>query len=416
MQTAKRDCNGWRFPALLLSAMGLSTIGDFVYLVAINLLVFDMTNSAAAVAGLWVVGPAAAIFTRFWAGSVIDRANKRRMMIWTDVIRGVLVAFVPFMASVWGVYILLWFISMAKSFFAPSSLTYITTLVPEEKRKQFNAFYSLTTSGAFIIGPAIAGVLFMFGSVDFAIWINAASFFISALILFRLPNVDEKQTAGINPLSIKVIVQDFKDVVEFGQSKLLFMVVLGVYMIFTLMSFAMDAQEVVFTQRVVGLSEIDYSLLISITGIGAILGATAVAYFSNHLSVRVLFGGGLFMVAFGYLLYAFSQSFLMIATGFIILGFFNAFSNTGYTTWYQYQVPIEMMGRVTSLYGVLLSVFQILFVLGMGIVADIVSLRMTIILLALLSLVSVLVLIAMMIHPSRKRLFVEVDEVKSKKI
>ena len=32
--------NGWRFPTLLLSAMGLSTIGDFVYLVAINLLVF----------------------------------------------------------------------------------------------------------------------------------------------------------------------------------------------------------------------------------------------------------------------------------------------------------------------------------------------------------------------------------------
>ena len=408
MNSVKWD--GWRFPTLLLSAMGLSTIGDFVYLVAINLLVFEMTNSAAAVAGLWVVGPAAAIITRFWAGSIIDRANKRRMMIWTDIIRGVLVALIPFMDSVWGVYIVLWFISMAKSFFAPASLTYTTTLVPEEKRKRFNSFFSLTTSGAFIIGPAIAGVLFMIGSVNIAIWINAVSFFLSALILYWLPNVDEKQTVGLNSLSMKAIVNDFKTVIEFGKSKLLFIVVLGIYTVFTLMSFAMDAQEVVFTQRVVGLSELDYSLLISITGIGAILGATTVAYFSNRLSVRILFGGGLFMVAIGYLLYAFSQSFLMIATGFIILGFFNAFSNTGYTTWYQYQVPIELMGRVTSLYGVLLSGFQILFVLGMGIIADIVSLRLTIIVLAALSLVSVLVLLAVMIHPTRKHHFIEVDD------
>lgn len=398
---------------MLLSAMGLSTIGDFIYLVAINLLVFQMTNSAAAVAGLWIVGPAAAIFTRFWAGSVIDRSNKRKMMIWTDIIRGILVALVPFMSSVWGVYVLLWFISMAKSFFAPASLTYTTTLVPEEKRKRFNAFYSLTTSGAFIIGPAIAGVLFLIGSVDFAIWMNAASFFISALILVWLPNVDPKQTAGLNPLSIQAIVQDLKAVITFGKSKVLLIVVLGVYLVFTLMTFAMDAQEVVFTQRVVGLSEVEYSLLISITGIGAILGAGAVALFSNHLSVRILFGGGLFMVTIGYLLYAFSQSFIMIASGFIILGFFNAFANTGYTTWYQYQIPIELMGRVTSLYGVVLSVFQILFVLGMGWVADIVSLRMTIIILAILSLISVLALLMIMVHPNRKQLFIDVDEANS---
>lgn len=412
MERSTKNWTGWRFPVLLLSAMGLSTVGDFIYLVAINLLVFQMTNSATAVAGLWIVGPAAAIFTRFWAGSVIDRSNKRRLMIWTDIIRGILVALVPFMSSVWGVYVLLWFISMAKSFFAPASLTYTTTLVPEEKRKRFNAFYSLTTSGAFIIGPAIAGVLFLIGSVHFAIWMNAASFFISALILLWLPNVDAKQTAGLNPLSIQAIVQDLKAVVVLGKSRLLVMVVLGVYLVFTLMTFAMDAQEVVFTQQVVGLSEIDYSLLISITGIGALGGAGAVALFANKLSIRILFGGGLFMVSIGYLLYAFSQSFLMIATGFILLGFFNAFANTGYTTWYQYQIPIEYMGRVTSLYGVVLSVFQILFVLGMGLVADLMSLRVTIIALALLSLVSVWALIFLMVKPNIKQVFTDVDQTK----
>ncbi|PPA70964.1 MFS transporter [Jeotgalibacillus proteolyticus] len=396
---------GWRFPALLLSGMGLSTVGDFVYLVAINLLVLEMTGSAAAVAGLWIVRPAAAIFTRLWAGSIIDRANKRKLMIWTDVICGALVALIPFMPSVWGIYLLLWFISMAKSFFAPASLTYITMLVPEKKRKRFNSFYSLTTSGAFIIGPAIAGMLFIMSSLHMAIWINAVTFFLSAFILLFLPNVDGEKTAGINPLSFQAIKEDFQAVFHFARGQALFLGVLGINLVIMLGTFAMDAQEVVFARQVVNLSEFQYSLLISITGVGAVLGAAAVAVFANRLSVKFLFGGGFLMVSTGYLIYAFSDSFEMIAAGFVLLGFFNAFSNTGYTTWYQHKVPIEIMGRVTSLYGVVLSFFQIVFVLGMGVVADIFSLRLTIIALAFLCLVSTLVLIGMMLHPEKKKVF-----------
>ena len=44
-------------------------------------------------------------------------------------------------------------------------------------------------------------------------------------------------------------------------------------------SFAMDAQEVVFTQQVIGLSEMEYSLLISITGIGSVVGAVLLSIF-----------------------------------------------------------------------------------------------------------------------------------------
>ena len=172
----------WRFPTLLLCAAGISNLGDFIYLVALNLKVYHMTGSASAVAGLWIVGPLAAIFTRFWAGSIIDRANRRRLMIGTDIVRAILVALIPFIPNVWGIYIILWFLSMAKAFFVPASTTYIAQLVPSEQRKQFNAFYSLTSSGAFILGPAIAGFLFQIGTVDFAIFLNAISFFFSAVI------------------------------------------------------------------------------------------------------------------------------------------------------------------------------------------------------------------------------------------
>ena len=46
------------------------------------------------------------------------------------------------------------------------------------------------TSGAFLLGPGIAGLLFIVGSPIIAIYMNALSFFISVIILFFLPNLE----------------------------------------------------------------------------------------------------------------------------------------------------------------------------------------------------------------------------------
>jgi hypothetical protein len=72
---------------LLLLGIGTSTLGGFIYLVAINILVIKLTGSPAAVAGLWIMGPIASILTKFWSGSLVDRMNNRRLMIITDIIR-----------------------------------------------------------------------------------------------------------------------------------------------------------------------------------------------------------------------------------------------------------------------------------------------------------------------------------------
>lgn len=58
-------------PLFLLFGIGTSTLGDFIYLVAINVLILKLTGSAAAVAGLWIMGPVASIITKFWSGSVL---------------------------------------------------------------------------------------------------------------------------------------------------------------------------------------------------------------------------------------------------------------------------------------------------------------------------------------------------------
>ncbi|MDQ0174771.1 hypothetical protein J2S08_000604 [Bacillus chungangensis] len=67
----------WKNPSLLILGIGVSNFGNWIYLVALNLLILERTGSPAAVAGLYVIRPIATIFTNIWAGSFIDRLNKR---------------------------------------------------------------------------------------------------------------------------------------------------------------------------------------------------------------------------------------------------------------------------------------------------------------------------------------------------
>ncbi|MEK5060758.1 hypothetical protein BK126_22875 [Paenibacillus sp. FSL H7-0326] len=368
----------WRRKGLLLGSIGISRIGDFVYLIAINVLILNMTGSPAAVAGLWIIAPAASLLTKFWAGSLVDRYNQRQIMIITDLIRTVFVAALPLLPELWMIYACLMINSMASSIFQPASMTYIVRLVPAAERKQFNAFQGLTTSGAFLVGPAIAGVLLIYMKPDIAIYINAASFLISAFLLSLLPKlpieVQEGEAAG-QRITYRMIAADWSGVMKFSRSNAYVIFVYSLFHFILLLGMALDSQEVVFIRSTLKMSELEYGLIVSLTGAGSVAGAFLNSILAKWIPVKHMLGGGMLLVSAGYLIFSISNSFVWAAAGFILLGFFSSFSNTGLATFYQNNVPAAMMGRVTSIFGLMVSLLQIAAIITFGVIAELVSLR-----------------------------------------
>src|SRR5699024_8312482 len=328
------------------------------------------------------------IVTKFWTGSFIDYRSKRRVMIVTYIIRAVFICLIPFAPNMVVIYEILVILSVAKAFFNPSSMTYVAMLIPKEKRKRFNSMRSFITSGAVIIGPAIGGSLILLTFVQTTLLLNALFFLISAMLLMILPEKENIDKDTIPTLTLSQVVRDFSVVQKFmASNKYVSFIYLG-FIIIMIFSFAMDAQEVVFTQQVIGLSEMDYSLLISITGIGYVVGAILLLLFSYRFSLSYMIVIGLVMCAIGYVIYAFSWSFASIIVCFVTLGFFNVFLNAGMMTFYQNNIPVDIRGRVTSIYQLIQSAVQVIFILVIGFIADIVSLRITIVTLALVMLFS----------------------------
>ncbi|MCY1690908.1 MFS transporter [Exiguobacterium sp. SL14] len=392
----------------LLSALGISQFGDFIYLVAINVYIYRLTYSASAVAALWIISPVVSLVIKSVAGSWVDRSDLRRLLIQTDLLRAFLIGIMPFI-PLSSLYIDLIALAIVKAVVEPATLTYITTLVPKDDRTSFNAYRSMITSGAFLIGPALAGGLLYVASTDIAIWLNAVSFLVSAVLLMRSPRFSASIERG---MKLQDILSDWRLVYQFSKDARYVSVLYLLAMTMMIATLALDTQEVVFLQRSIGLSETDYGLLMSLTGIGSVVGSWIVARYAKTLSVRTMLTIGYTFVAIGYLLYASANSFSIVCTGFLLLGCFHAFAgNLGFLTFQQTNIPLHLMGRFTSLYGVGVSLLQILAIVTIGLLGDIWSIRSSTLLFASLLVLLTICFLGMVLLPRKQRYFTT-EEVK----
>ncbi|MGN1387891.1 MAG: MFS transporter, partial [Bacillus sp. (in: firmicutes)] len=377
----------WKNPILLLSGIGISYLGSWIYLIAINLSVLQMTGSAAAVAGLYIIRPIAVLLTNTWSGSVIDRVNKRKLMIFVDIARGALVFLIPFIDSLWAIYGLLLLINIIGAFFGPASFVYITKLIPAEKRQKFNSWMSMMSSGAFLLGPAISGAIIMFAGTDVCIFINAVTFIICAFFIYLLPDIDEGNEKEREPIRFQTLIRDWVLVKEFMKGVPFLLIVYCLFQAAMLIGFALDSQEVTFIKNTLDLSDRDYGLIVSITGIGSLLGAFASAMLADKVHLKLYVGVGMVMTSVGYVLFYASFNFITATLAFVFLGFFLSFANTGYATFFQGNVPVELMGRIGSIAEMLQGIVQIILTLILGFFAEWFTLQFVCIVFAIVSVI-----------------------------
>jgi len=360
----------WKYPSFYLSAVGIANTGQWVYLLAINLIVLEMTGSALAVAGLYMIKPFARLFVGLWAGSVIDRSSTKHLMISLDVIRALLIVSIPFLDSIWIIYTLVLFIQMASAMFDPASFTYMTLLLPEHSRKRFNALLSFVHSGAFIMGPALAGILFMMGSLEMALFVNVGAFLLSAGLTFYLPKLVYGISTSNSKLTYSNIRSDWHLVWRFSKIAFPFVIVYMVFQGVMLLTAALDSMEVAFSKEVLHLTDAAYGSLVSIAGIGFLIGSICTNIIVRYTTAKQMMCSGTTFVAIGYVIYSFSTTYMMASIGFFILACFLSLANTGFMTFIQENIPIDMMGRISSLFGMVAQTIQLLVVLFMGLAAQ----------------------------------------------
>jgi MFS family permease len=164
----------------------ISEIGDWFYSLAVYDLLLQLTGSARAVSWAIILQTLPWFLMTPFAGPIVDRFSRKRLMILADVVRAVVVLgliVVHLRTQVWLVYVLLVIEVIFASIFEPSRNALLPDVCSKEDLLTANAISSTTWSLALAIGAALGGAVTALAGRKFAFGVNSASFLVSALLL-----------------------------------------------------------------------------------------------------------------------------------------------------------------------------------------------------------------------------------------
>lgn len=189
---------------LLWSGQLVSQLGDWFNTVAVYALLYELTHSATAVAAMMVVQLLPIALVGPAAGVIVDRHDRRRIMIGADLVRGVailglLLADSP--STVWLAYAAMGVSVAATGFFEPARQSTIPMIVAPGDLVKANALSTATWSAMLAVGAALGGAVTALAGRDAAFLLNSCSFFLSAVLIagIRMPareNSSRKNFAG----------------------------------------------------------------------------------------------------------------------------------------------------------------------------------------------------------------------------
>ena len=166
----------------------VSQLGDWFNSVAIYALLLELTGNATSVALMIIVQflPMAVIGPV--AGVVVDRVNRRRLMIGTDILRGILILVLLIVRradQVWIVYLVMGATVSLTAFFEPARTAVIPNVTSRAQLLTANALSSATWSAMLAIGAGAGGIVTALFGRNAAFLVNAISFFASAVVIAR---------------------------------------------------------------------------------------------------------------------------------------------------------------------------------------------------------------------------------------
>jgi MFS family permease len=176
----------------LLLGEFISGIGDWLYIVAIFVVIYRESGDAALVGAFGAIRLLPYVILSVPAGFVADRFDRRMVLLVSDLFRGALMVVMAVLVATGGSTLFVAAIAIlatcGSAFFYPAMGAYLPALARDEQQLgPANSAWASIQNFSFIVGPAIAGIILAVGSVLAAFVLNAVSFVFIAVVLWSLP-------------------------------------------------------------------------------------------------------------------------------------------------------------------------------------------------------------------------------------
>lgn len=347
----------------------ISLIGSGIQAIALPLYILDVTGSGTLMGLFSILTLAPALLTAPFSGIIGDRKNRKSIMIYTDIGRGMLLCLLAILTIIgdFNIYILFIaqvFISIMDSLFNASSSALMPELIAKDKLIEANSTKGVFDAASAIIGPALGGIIYGVFGIKTVFFMNGVSFIISAA--FSMFIIYNKKIEINEQIDMKIILSENFETLKYIKSKRGLMQLFTFAMISNFLLVPMlDILIPYVLRKELGFSSDKYGYLIGFFTVGILFGNVGISAYFKKLGLKKLMKTGLIvetviLVVFSALFFpqivkifggATAILFISMLVCCLAMGFSNAFVNTPIATNLQNLVPDEMRSRFFSILG-----------------------------------------------------------------
>ncbi|HZU44334.1 MAG TPA: MFS transporter [Terriglobales bacterium] len=341
-------------------AQFVSVFGDFLALFGvISLITFRWHGTAVQVTYLLIAYMLPMAIVSPISGVFVDRWRVKRVMISSDLIRGLLVLLLPWVTDLVQLCAIFVALSVVSTFFAPAQSVALRTLVAKEKLLAANAMMSQAFYSVRLLSPVVAGALVAAFTEKSCFYFDAFSFFFSATMISSLL-IHRDPAPGSN--TVKGFLEQLTSGNRFifTHPSLAFVITSMVSAMFVMS--CLSPLFSIYVRDILHSGVFLYGVVSSGVGVGLITGTATVNRFGRERPKKTVVLTGLIVCALGVALFGILRVIPGAVASTFVMGFGISFVVVAAQTLMQQETPPAMLGRVSSSF---MSVFSLAQVLGL---------------------------------------------------
>jgi MFS family permease len=334
---------------LLLQGNGFSVFGDILYSIAISFWVYDRTGSTAIMGIMASISMLVTMFGSPIAGAIVDRSNRKSIIVMMDFIRGLVMFGVAYFAfqenlSVIMVMFTAFVAAFCNLFFSPAIQTVLVDIIPHKELMRGQSLNGGLMSLLGLTGRAFSGLLLTVFGVPLMILLNGISFIISAFSELFI-NVPPTKKAG-TAINVKQVVADIKEgaVATYNDKSLRFLMSGALLLNFLVSGMFSILLPFVYSK---GFDIVQYGYLMSVFSLAGVvsMSVTGIVQFTYKqrywvMVIGFIFGNGLFII--GYLM----GNFYWLALMFFFGNSLNTMANAVLNSVLILAIPADKRGMI----------------------------------------------------------------------
>ena len=365
--------------SLLWSGQVISNFGDrFNYMAVMGLILFNWEGSALDAGFMFIFMTLPALLFGPIAGVVVDRYDKKRVMILCDIVRAAFVAMLPFVTSLFQVYAIIFLVSSVSRFFYPARSAIIPQLVSDRQLMVANSLSQSTYQVSAIAGYALGGALVGIVGPTAVFYLDTVSYMVSALLIWSIDHT-EAVSATKDALSCATssamakVKSEMAAGIRYSYSEKRILYLLVTFTLAVLFFGGINILWVILVRDVLGLGIEGMGALESLMGGGMLLGTLAVGVVGCRIHNKSMIIGGFLVTSITFLAIGLWANIYNVLVCVFVAGAGLSFVNVPAITLIQRITPSHMMGRVFSILGTLTDTASLISMGAIGILAKVIS-------------------------------------------